>query len=219
MSTGIIVLIVVAALIVALALWAVGVYNGLVRRRNASTEALRGIDVALETRYDQVSQQAQVVEGAVGKEVETVLGATALRTGRSIREMSVKEKSELHAALDDAQRRIVEAPGALASFEAYPQMRSLANVEVLQRTVNETEERLQAARRAYNAAATDYNTARQSFPTVLIAGVLGFGHHDLFELTNAVKREQADLGGFLGGGAHQTGGAPADRTSADGRRA
>ncbi|MBB4736093.1 LemA protein [Micrococcus cohnii] len=213
MSTGIIVLIVVAALIVALALWAVGVYNGLVRRRNASTEALRGIDVALETRYDQVSQQAQVVEGAVGKEVETVLGATALRTGRSIREMSVKEKSELHAALDDAQRRIVEAPGALASFEAYPQMRSLANVEVLQRTVNETEERLQAARRAYNAAATDYNTARQSFPTVLIAGVLGFGHHDLFELTNAVKREQADLGGFLGGGT------PADGTSAAGSRA
>ena len=219
MSTGIIVLIVVAALIVALALWAVGVYNGLVRRRNASTEALRGIDVALETRYDQVSQQAQVVEGAVGKEVETVLGATALRTGRSIREMSVKEKSELHAALDDAQRRIVEAPGALASFEAYPQMRSLANVEVLQRTVNETEERLQAARRAYNAAATDYNTARQSFPTVLIAGVLGFSHHDLFELTNAVKRKQADLGGFLGGGTQQAGGAPADATSADGGRA
>lgn len=209
MPTSTVLLIVLGALVVLLAGWGIAVYNSLLRRRNTSTEALRGIDVALETRHDQVSQQAKVVEGAVGKEVETILGATALRTGRSVREMDVKEKTELHAALDDAQQRILRSPGALASFEAYPEMRSLANVDTLQRTVNEAEERLQAARRSYNAAATDYNTARQTFPTVLIAGALGFRHHDLFELTEAAKREQADLDGFLGGGTAGTDGARA----------
>ncbi len=200
MNTSLVILIVLGALLVLLVVWAVTVYNSLLRRRNTPTEAMRSIDVALETRHDQVSQQAKITEGAVGKEVETVLGATALRTGRPIRELEVSEKAELHAALDDAQQRILRSPGALASFEAYPEMRSLANVDTLQRTVNEAEERLQAARRSYNAAATDYNTARQSFPTVLIAGALGFRRHDLFELTNSAKREQADLGGFLGGG-------------------
>ena len=186
--------------VVVLAVWAIGVYNGLVRRRNASTEALSGIDVALETRYDQVSQQAKVVEGAVGEEVRTILSATALRTGRSIRDLGVPEKAELDQTLGDVQRRIMSSPGSLASFEAYPEMRSLANVEILQRTVNETEERLQAARRAYNAAATEYNTARGQFPTVLIAGLLGFQPHTLFTLTDPVKRSQTDLDGFLSEG-------------------
>lgn len=196
-----IVVIVLVVALVALAAWAVLTYNRLTRRRNDSTEALRGIDVALETRYDLVSQQAKVVEGAVGKELEMVLGATALRTGRSIRELDVQEKAELSAVLDDVQQRIMSTPGALASIEAYPEMVSVGTVENLQRTVNETEERLQAARRVYNAAATRYNSERQVFPTVLIAGALGFQDHDLFELTNAVKREQASLDGFLGGGA------------------
>ena len=186
--------------VVVLAVWAIGVYNGLVRRRNASTEALSGIDVALETRYDQVSQQAKVVEGAVGEEVRTILSATALRTGRSIRDLSVPEKAELDQTLGDVQQRILGSPGSLASFEAYPEMQSLANVTILQRTVNETEERLQATRRAYNAAATEYNTARSQFPTVLIAGALGFSPHTLFELTDPVKRGQADLDGFLSRG-------------------
>lgn len=186
--------------VVVLAVWAIGVYNGLVRRRNASTEALSGIDVALETRYDQVSQQAKVVEGAVGEEVRTILSATALRTGRSIRDLSVPEKAELDQTLGDVQQRILSSPGSLASFEAYPEMQSLANVTILQRTVNETEERLQATRRAYNAAATEYNTARSQFPTVLIAGALGFSPHTLFELTDPVKRGQADLDGFLSRG-------------------
>lgn len=193
-----IILALVAVLLVAvLVVWAISVYNGLVRRRNDSNEALSGIDVALETRYDQVSQQAKVVEGAVGAEARTILDATALRTGRTIRELSVPEKAELDQTLGDVQRRIMNSPGSLASFEAYPEMQSLANVKILQRTVNETEERLQAARRAYNAAATEYNTARGQFPTVLIAGPLGFQPHTLFTLTDPVKRGQTDLDGFL----------------------
>jgi LemA protein len=182
----------VCVVIIAFAVWLIAVRNRLVRARNRSHEALRGIDVALETRFDQVKAQAEAASGAVGKEVEMMLGATALRTGRGIEQLSVTEKAELGEALGRAERSL------LAAVEAYPEMRTQQNVELLQRTVNETEERLQAARRVYNSAATDYNTRRQVFPTVLVAGLLGFRDHELFELTNAVKREQYDLGGFLG---------------------
>lgn len=191
----------VVLLLVALIVWGIAVYNRMVTARNRSTEALRGIDVALETRYDQVKAQADAASGVVKKELDLVLGATALRTGRRIDEMSVQEKSDLNGAMQKAESLLLGgvggAPGQLASFEQYPEMQSTQNVELLQRTINETEERLQAARRTYNGAATDYNTKRQVFPTVLIAGVLGFSQHDLFEITNAVKREQHDLKGFL----------------------
>ncbi|WP_462417264.1 LemA family protein [Kytococcus sp. Marseille-QA3725] len=194
MPAWLIVLIVVGVLLVLVAIWAVSVYNSLVRRRNESTEALRDVDAALEQRYDNIKAQAQAVSGGLKKEIELILGATALRTGRSVRELSVAEKSELDGALTQAQAKL---PGAAASFESYPNSGYDDNVELMQRSVNELEERLGAARRHYNSAATEYNTARQSFPTVLIAPVLGFKHHELFELSNGVKRESYDLEGYL----------------------
>lgn len=197
--------IIVAVVIVLIIAWAIVVYNRLVTKRNASTEALRGIDVALETRFDQIKSQADAVSGIVKKEVDVILSATALRTGRTIEQLKVGEKAQLNGALDDAQNKILAeaqkaqgaGPGALASVENNPQMQSTVNVEILQRTINEAEERLQAARRVYNRAATEYNTARQFFPTVLIAPVLGFRAHELFELTDQRKREQHNLEGFL----------------------
>ena len=194
MPAWLIVLIVVGVLLVLVALWAASGYNSLVRRRNESTEALRDVDAALEQRYDNIRAQAQAVSGGLKKEIELILGATALRTGRSVRELSVAEKSELDGALTQAQAKL---PGAAASFESYPNSGYDDNVELMQRSVNELEERLGAARRHYNSAATEYNTARQSFPTVLIAPVLGFKHHELFELSNGVKRESYDLEGYL----------------------
>ncbi|QRO86636.1 LemA family protein [Kytococcus sedentarius] len=194
MPAWLIVLIVVGVLLVLVAIWAASVYNSLVRRRNESTEALRDVDAALEQRYDNIRAQAQAVSGGLKKEIELILGATALRTGRSVRELSIAEKSELDGALTQAQAKL---PGAAASFESYPNSGYDDNVELMQRSVNELEERLGAARRHYNSAATEYNTARQSFPTVLIAPVLGFKHHELFELSNGVKRESYDLEGYL----------------------
>lgn len=194
MPAWLIVLIVVGVLLVLVAIWAASVYNSLVRRRNESTEALRDVDAALEQRYDNIRAQAQAVSGGLKKEIELILGATALRTGRSVRELSVAEKSELDGALTQAQAKL---PGAAASFESYPNSGYDDTVELMQRSVNELEERLGAARRHYNSAATEYNTARQSFPTILIAPVLGFKHHELFELSNGVKRESYDLEGYL----------------------
>lgn len=181
---------VIIVVAIAIVIWAIVVRNSLVRRRNRAHEALRGIDVALENRFDRIAAQKNAAAGAVQKEVDMILGATALRTGRPIQQLSVEEKA--HAA-GAAQR----AEQALLSVEAYPAMDSLTNVELLQRSINETEERLQAARRLYNGEATAYNTARDVFPQNLVAGVLGHGRMALFEISSAAKAQPHDLEGFL----------------------
>jgi len=187
--------------LVVVVIWGIVVYNRLVKAGNASKEALRGIDVALETRFDQIKAQADAASGIVEKEVELILSTTALRTGRTIAQLELREKAELNAAMEDAEQQLLQAmpplPGSAASIERYPEMQTHQNVELLQRTINEVEERLQAARRVYNRAATEYNTQRQVFPTVLVAGMLGFTPHELFELTDARKKEQYNLEGFL----------------------
>jgi len=76
-------------------------------------------------------------------------------------------------------------------------MRGHDNVEIMQRTINEVEERLQAARRVYNRAATKYDTSREIFPAVLIARPLGFSHYELFELTDKRKETAYDLKRYL----------------------
>lgn len=193
--------IIIGLIIVLLVIWGIVIYNRLVKARNASKEALQGIDVALETRYDQIKAQADAASGIVQTEVELILKTTSLRTGRTIRDLTVDEKSELNASLKEAEQYLIQqshrGPGSYASFEDYPDMNTWQNVELLQRTINEVEERLQAARRVYNRAATDYNTKREVFPTVLIAGMLGFREHELFELTDQRKRAQYNLEGFL----------------------
>lgn len=77
-------LLIIGVVVVVLVIWGIVVYNRLISSRNASTEASRGIDVALETRFDQIKAQADAASGIVQQEVELILGATALRTGRTI---------------------------------------------------------------------------------------------------------------------------------------
>lgn len=194
-------IIIVGIVVLILVIWGIVIYNRLVTARNASKEALQGIDVALETRFDQIKAQADAASGIVQKEVDLLLNTTALRTGRTIGQLELREKAELNAVMQEAQQQLLQdmppLPGSNASFERYPEMQTYQNVELLQRTINEAEERLQAARRVYNRAATDYNTKRQAFPTVMVAGMLGFKPHDLFELTDQRKKEQYNLEGFL----------------------
>ena len=160
--------IIAGVVVLVLVVWLISTYNRLVKSRNSSTEAVRGIDVALESRFDQIKAQADAVSGIVKKEVDLVLDATALRTGRTIGQLTMQEKMQVNAAMEDAEQKLMNAaaqagPGRLASIENYPEMQTHINVELLQRTINEAEERLQAARRVYNRSATVYNTHPRHF--------------------------------------------------------
>lgn len=180
----------IVVLLVLIAIWAIIVRNGLVSYRNKARESLSGIDVALEARYDQITAQKDVVKGAVAKEIELILGATALRTGRSIPDLSVEEKSVLADSMQQAE-------GLLLSVETYPTMEPQKSIRLLQRTINEVEERLQASRRLYNSSATTYNTKAQLFPQNIVATIFGFKTMDLFGLSNAAKSQPVQLEGFL----------------------
>src|SRR5699024_3919526 len=145
--------------------------------------------VALEMRFDQIKAQADAVSGIVKKEVDVILGATALRTGRTIEQPNMQEKTELNGAMEDAEQQILgkasaAGPGAWVALAHYPTIRGHDNAAIMQRTVDEVEERLHAAHRVYNHAATKYNHNRELFPAVLLARPLGFSGDELFELSD-----------------------------------
>src|SRR5699024_12081462 len=97
MQTGVVLVVVsvlaglIVVLAVAIVIWAIVVRNALVRRRNAAQEALQGIDVALEARFDRIAAQKNAAAGAVQVEGYRDLGGSALRTGRTVREVYVEE--------------------------------------------------------------------------------------------------------------------------------
>lgn len=90
-----------------------------------------------------------------------------------------------------------QAEDLLLSVEAYPTMEPQKSIRLLQRTINEVEERLQASRRLYNSSATTYNTKAQLFPQNIVATIFGFKTMDLFGLSNAAKSQPVQLEGFL----------------------
>lgn len=117
-------LLIIGAVVVVLVIWGIVVYNRLISSRNASTEASRGTDVALETRFDQIKAQADAASGIVQQEVELILGATALRTGRTIGQLEMQEKTELNTALQDAEQHVLQqansGPGRCTQTRAIP---------------------------------------------------------------------------------------------------
>src|SRR5690625_6005876 len=137
--------IIIGLRVLILAIWGIVIYNRLVAARNSSKEALRGIDVALETRFDQIKAQADAASGIVQQEVDLILNTTALRTGRTISQLEVREKAELTAAMQDAEQKIMqELPallGSAASIEKYTKRETYKNEIFLQRTSNKDEER------------------------------------------------------------------------------
>jgi LemA protein len=163
----------------------IAVYNSLVRRRNRVDQALSTIDVQLVQRYDLIPKLVETVKQYMGHERSLLEDIVRLRS-EAMSSSSPAEKmradSELSAAL--GQLRV--------SFENYPQLQSSQNFLQLQRSLNEVEEQIAAARRSYNSAVVDYNNAVQTLPASLVAGALGFGTRGMY-VAEAQKRTDVDM--------------------------
>ena len=163
-------------------------YNHLVQLRVGAAGAWADIDVQLKRRYDLVPNLVETVKGYAGHERDTLNQVIEARN----RAQSAAAGSQ---AGDPATRAVLEnqLAGALrqlfALSEAYPQLRAVESFTALQMTLQEVEEALQNARRYYNAVARDYNTAREQFPSNLVAGWFAFQPRVFFELDQAVERE------------------------------
>jgi LemA protein len=173
---------VLLAVIVALAVWAIASYNRLVGMRNQVLNGWRQIDVQLKRRHDLIPNLVNAVRGSMDFERDTL---TAVMEARA---KALTATGPADAAVKEGQ--LTQSLGRLlAVAENYPALKSNDNVKMLQEELSGTENKVGFARQFYNDIATRFNTAQQVFPTNLAAGMLGFKPAELFEITEAADRD------------------------------
>lgn len=159
----------------------IAAYNHLVTLRNAADAVFATIDAQLLQRCDLIPNLVGAAKAYMTHESETLTQLSALRS-KALAARTPQEKVAANNRLGTALR------GFMVNVEAYPALRASENMMHLQRSLNECEAQIAAARRAYNAAVTDYNNAIQCFPMCLLAAPLGFRRRDLIEATEEQRR-------------------------------
>ncbi len=156
-------------------------FNSLVGKRNQVRNIFGTLDAMLKKRWDLIPNLVATVKGYMQHEKGLFENLTALRS-RAEQPMSPSQRVQLD---NDLTR-------ALSAFritvENYPNLKASENVLHLQRTLNEIEEQISAARRAYNASVTDYNNAVQMFPSNILAGMMNFQTETLFEIPESQRQ-------------------------------
>ena len=182
------VLIVLVLVVLGVLAWGVGAYNGFVRSRNVIQESWRQIDVELNRRYDLIPNRVETVRGYAAHERNTLEEITALRNqARALAGQAGGQPSEQRAAVESELTQAVH--NLLVSVEAYPDLKSNTNFLELQRELTDTEDRIAAARRFYNANVRDYNTRVESVPSNIIAGFAKFEKATYFEVNDPAVRQ------------------------------
>lgn len=171
MSTTIIII----AVVVVLAIMMISIYNGLVARRNNRENAFANIDVQLKQRHDLIPQLVATVKGYATHEKELLEKITMARTA-AMNAGSINDKIQAENALTSA------LSGLKVAVEAYPDLKANQNFLQLQNEVSDIENKLAASRRFFNSATKDLNTAIETFPAVLFAGMFGFHREPMFEI-------------------------------------
>jgi len=165
-----------------LVLFAVLIYNSLVRLRAQCDGAWADIDVQLKRRHDLIPNVVETVKGYAGHERQTLDSVVSARS-RAMAAQGPAAKAEAEGMLTQALKTL------FALAEAYPQLRAVESFTQLQATLGQMEEAVQNARRYYNAVVRDLNTRIQQFPSNLIANLFGFKLREFFELTTPAERE------------------------------
>ncbi len=164
-----------AALAAVLGIYAIVLYNRLVRLRNTGDAAWADIDVHLKKRRDLVPNLVETVKGYAGHERALLEKVTAARA-QALQATGPAETARAEGGL----ARTLKSLFAVA--ESYPDLKANRNFLELQQQLREIEDGIEAARRYYNAVVRDLNTAIEQFPANLLAGRLGFGRREFFEL-------------------------------------
>lgn len=181
MSTGGIIAIVVVAVIVIIIAIIIGAYNSLVKLDERVNEAWSDITVQLKYRADLIPNVVETVKGYAKHEKETFEMVTEARSA-VMGAKTVKQAAEAEKEMQGALGRI------FAIAEAYPELKANTNFVKLQEQLQDVEDKIQAARRFYNAGAKELNTKIKTFPTNIINNMVGhFKKRDYFEVEEAEK--------------------------------
>ena len=177
---------IIIAVVAALVLWVVYVFNSLIRRRNLVRNGWADIDVQLKRRYDLIPNLVEVVKGYAGHEKSLFEKVTSARASAMTAEHPA-EKEKAEQTLSSALKTL------FAVAENYPDLKANANFLDLQRELADTENKIQASRRFYNTTVRDLNTKAHSFPSTLIAQMFNFHEEKFFEVASAQEREVVNV--------------------------
>jgi LemA protein len=184
---------VIVGVIVLLAMFIAGIYNGLVTLRNRYKNAYSQIDVQLKRRYDLIPNLVEAVKGYMAHEKGTLNEVIEARN----RAMSAGQQASANPGDPNAMQKLNQAEGQLggalgrmfALSEAYPDLKANTNMLQLQEELTSTENKVSFARQAFNDAVTAYNTKREVFPNVIFAGMFGFFPAELFQVESEAVKE------------------------------
>ena len=171
----------------------IGIYNSLVSLRNRYKNQFSQIDVQLKRRYDLIPNLIETVKGYMKHERETLEAVIQARNSA----MSAANHAAANVGDPSAMRSLGGAESALggalgrlfALAESYPDLKANQNMLALQEELSSTENKIAFARQAYNDAVMQYNTSREVFPNVIIAGMFNFQAAELFQLESKAERE------------------------------
>jgi LemA protein len=178
-----VVLLVSFALIIVLALYIIGLYNGLVRARNAVKNAWSQIDVQLKRRHDLIPNLVETVKGYVTHERGTLEAVVKARQQAVSATGGVEERAKAENALTQTLRSL------LALAEAYPNLKANQNFLTLQEELAATENKIGFSRQFYNDTAMQYKNRIEVFPSNIFATMFGFQPEPFFQLEAAGERE------------------------------
>lgn len=162
--------------VILLGIFVVGGYNSLVSKRNQIRNIFGTMEAMLKKRWDLVPNLVAAVKGYAEHERQLFEKVSELRAQAMRETLSTEQKVNL----DNLMTQLVGVIRGVV--ERYPDLKASENFLHLQRTLNEVEEQISAARRAFNAAVTDYNNAVEMFPTNLLAVPFGFERQELFQI-------------------------------------
>jgi len=188
---------VILGLIAVLAIWAVGIYNGLVVARNGYKNAFAQIDVQLTRRHDLIPNLVETAKGYMKHERETLEAVITARNAAVTAQKAAAGNPGDPAAmgqLSGAENMLTQTMGRLfALAEAYPDLKANQNFQQLQSELSDIENKIAASRRFLNNAVAEYNATREGFPGFLVAQRFGFDPIDYFNLDPAEQKaiEQA----------------------------
>jgi LemA protein len=149
-------------------------YNSLVGKKNSADNAFASIDVQLKQRHDLIPNLVAAVKGAMEHERSTLEKLIELRTRAMTAGISQNESIQLENQISKG------LSGIMVAVENYPNLKANENVIGLQKSLNEVESQIAAARRAFNGAITDYNNAIEMIPTNIVARFMGYTRRELF---------------------------------------
>ncbi|MDP2630577.1 MAG: LemA family protein [Candidatus Uhrbacteria bacterium] len=179
MNQEVLILVIVLGVVI---IWIVSMFNTLVSLKNRTDEAWSDIDVQLKRRYDLIPNLVEAVKGYMTHERETLESVTKARVA-AMGAQSVEEHAQAENMLTQALKSV------FAVAEQYPDLKASQNFAKLQDELSDTENKIQAARRFYNANVRDLNTNVQNFPSNIIAGMFKFTDRQFFELTEEAAKE------------------------------